>query len=93
MPMQTSSGIGKLYDADGKNFITNINYQIYERPETQTTGEWRGSFIPDDQRLYLGGEYLVELKDGRKGKILITNVKTLPGFPNYYEFKGIDVPR
>lgn len=38
--------------------------------------EWRGIFyVPITQDIDTGGPYRIELKDGRSGNILITNIK------------------
>lgn len=89
MATQVTYGTGKLYDADGKQVITTVIYQIREKPQTELTlGEWRGSFVFEQKNLFLTDEYILELQDRRRGKILISHVTVRPEFPNYYEFQG-----
>ena len=87
--MQVINGTGKLYDADGKQVIATVTYQLSEKPQTEyTLGEWWGNFTPEDGHLSLKGEFILELEDGRKGRIIITNIRAQPGIPNHHQFQG-----
>ncbi len=87
--METISGMGKLYDADEKQVIATINYQLWHNPPTEyTQREWHGSFISEDEHLFVQGEYIIELQDKRKGRIIITNIKIQSGATSHYQFQG-----
>jgi len=87
--METISGTGKLCDTNQKQVIATVDYTIWLNPPTKfTLGEWHGDFIPEDEHLFIQGEYIIELQDKRKGKIIITNIEIQPGVPNHYQFQG-----
>ena len=87
--MEFINGKGKLYDTDNKQIIATIEYEIYYTPSTEyTLGEWHGNFIPENEHLYITGEYIIELQDKRKGRIIITHIKVQSGANNYYQFQG-----
>jgi len=88
--METINGIGTLYNMDGKQTIAAINYQIIYKPPTQFSfGEWWGSLNPvNDQSLLELGEYIIELEDKRRGKIIINRINAQSGLPAGYEFLG-----
>jgi len=89
MSTQLIRGTGNIYDAEGKQVIEIVNYQVWEKPQTEyTLGEWWGSFIPETEHRFVQGEYILELQDKRKGKIIITHIKAQSGAPNYYQFQG-----
>jgi len=72
--MLVISGIGKLYDADGKQFVATINYQIWEKPQTEhTLGEWEGEFTVDHV-IWPLGEHILELEDGRRRKVILVGI-------------------
>jgi len=90
MSMQVLKGTGKLYDADGKQVIATVNYQIREKPPTEyTLGEWRGSFDLDCY-IDIHPEYIIELEDGRRGTCFIeVNITAVAGLTIYrYSFQG-----
>ena len=59
-------GTGKLYNVDGKEVVSTINYDIYEKPETEdSTGEWYGE-LTLDQDIWPPSKYIIELEDKRK---------------------------
>ena len=88
MSVQVITGTGKLYDADGKQVIATVDYQIWEKPQTEyTLGEWWGNFILD-RVIDIKGTNTIELEDGRRGEIVITNIKIQPGVPKHYQFQG-----
>ena len=67
-------GTGKLYDAEGKQVIATVNYQIWQKPQTEYTfEEWGGDFTVDHV-IWPLGEYLIELEDGHKHKVIITSI-------------------
>lgn len=91
MSVQVTNGTGKLYDAKGKEVIATVDYTIWHNPSTKSTlGEWHGDFIPEDEHLFIQGEgeYVIELQDKRKGKIIVTNIEIQPGVPTHYQFQG-----
>ena len=74
MSEQFISGTGKLYDAGGKQIINIVKYQIWERFQTEHTfGEWWGELVVGNI-IWPLGEYVIELEDGRRGKIIITSI-------------------
>ena len=69
--MQVITGTGKLCDAEGKEVIAIVDYQVWEKPQTEyALGEWGGEFTMD-RVIWPSGEYVIELEDGRKGTCLI----------------------
>ena len=85
--MQVIVGTGKLYDADGKQVIAVVNYQIREKPQTERAlGEWGGEFVID-RIIWPSGEYIIELEDGRKGICLIDLEQSVhQGCPIIYRY-------
>ena len=59
-------GIGKLYRFGDNQFVSNVNYQIFEHPAA--TNWWGELTLVDYVRLDEGGMFIIELGDKRKNK-------------------------
>jgi len=87
--MKTINGTGKLCDTDQKQVIATMDYTIWLNPPTKSTfGEWHGSFVLKANNVVSLSEYIIELQDKRKGKILISRMEMKPDTTIYYEFQG-----
>ena len=94
MNLPIIGGKGKLYDASNRELVTEINYQMREKPSGEgAPGEWWGGFILEE--VIEQGDYLIELEDGRKGTCTVSLMMNwmqcaLPDVYNY-AFKGISL--
>jgi len=91
--MEIIKGTGNLYDADGKQALSTVAYQIWWEPPTECNHEeWRGEFAADQEVLPLG-EHVIELEDGQRGNCLLVRetIARLCVFPiaYSYSFEGI----
>lgn len=88
--METIDGEGSLYNTDDKQNVTPVSYHIFYQPPAQFSfGEWWGSLKPINSQCFLElGEYTLQLKDKRSGKIIITRINVQTGLPYDYDFKG-----
>ena len=88
--MQVINGIGKLYGADGTQIISANHYQIWHEPQTEYTFEdWSGNLTVDHVIWPLADEYIIELEDQRRGKVVITELHLQSGQTIYnYRFQG-----
>ena len=79
-------GTGSLRAAGDKKLVTNITYQLWEKPPTEhAPGEWWGNFTLD--HIINSGEYIIELEDGRKGTCSIrANIQRVRGLGNIYRY-------
>jgi hypothetical protein len=81
-------GIGKLY-FENNEFIVNVNYQFHSESQTN----WWGELIPTEyRRLNDGDGYVIELKDGRRGRCSLRKRvnRAVSGTPPlyHYQFRG-----
>ena len=82
-------GIGKLYSANGEQFVADIDYQLQNESKTSWWGELT---LTQYSRLSEGGGYVIELEDERKGRCYLKKrvnraVTGVP--PRYiYHFSG-----
>ena len=88
--METINGRGTLYNKDGKQITAAVDYQIiYKQPTQFSLGEWWGSLKPINDQCFLQlGEYIIELKDKRRGNIILNRLDARSGLPAGYEFQG-----
>ena len=80
--------VGKLYFNSGE-FIVNVDYQFHD--ESQVS--WWGELVPTEYRRLSDGEgYVIELKDGRRGRCSLKKRvnRAVSGTPPlyYYYFRG-----
>ena len=82
--------IGKLYDADGEQFVGDVNYRLHNASPTNWWGELT---LVEYSRISDGGDYIIELEDKRKGRCYLKKrvnraVSGVP--PRYvYHFAGV----
>ena len=61
---------GKLYKADGEEFLVEVNYQLLNSSAT----DWWGELVPTEYRRMADGDgYILEFEDGRRGRCIITS--------------------
>ena len=81
--------IGKLYRFNDEQFIANISYQFHNESATSWWGELT---LTEYKRFNSSGEYVIELKDGRRGRCFLKKKvnKAVAGFlPLYcYTFRA-----
>ncbi len=79
-------GAGSLRAPDGKQFVANITYQLWETlPEEDTVGDWWGNFTLG--HIIDSGKYVIELEDGRKRNCSIrANIQRVRGLGNIYRY-------
>jgi len=71
MSKQIFKGKGKLYEAGGEQSIASVNYEVWKKPQTEDSPEeWGGDFTTE-HIIWPSGEYILELKDGRRVSCLI----------------------
>ena len=80
---------GKLYKADGEEFLVEVNYQLLNSSAT----DWWGELVPTEYRRMADGDgYILELEDGRRGRcVLRKRVNRAVGGPPplyHYQFRG-----
>jgi len=88
--MQAITGIGKLYDGEGKRVIGIISHKVWEKLEGgNNRGEWGGDFLID-RVIWPSGEHIIELENGQRGSCVIDIEQEVNGCPvNYrYTVKG-----
>ena len=93
MAMQVIHSMGTLNDANGKQIMANVEYEIYYiSPTKDTFGEWHGNFvlgINNAVSLDKPDEYLIVLNDKRRGKVILTRKDPSPDYTTVYcEFQG-----
>jgi hypothetical protein len=76
---------GKLYKADGEEFIVDVNYQLHKR----TGANWSGELVPKEyKRLSESEAYVIELADGHRCRCSLrrrTN-RAVSGVPPLYHY-------
>ena len=82
-------GIGKLYNANDEQLISEVDYKFQD---VSLTGWWGELTLMDYKRISDGGGYILEIDDKRRGKIYLKKrvnraVSGVP--PRYiYHFSG-----
>jgi len=87
MSKQVIKGKGNLYNAAGELVATSINYEVWRVAQTEDSPEeWGGNFTID-RIIWPFGEFIIELKDGRRGRCLVTVEESLhPDYPTLYHY-------
>ena len=91
MAIRYTNGIGKIYDKEIQQPISDVTYQLIETDKTKyTPKKWWGEFSAKREIKRLGN-YILELDDGRKGEcVIIANTEggKGPGAHHHYRFNG-----
>ena len=81
--------VGKLYKLGSEEFIAGIDYQLYNKSETNWSGEL---VLTEYKRLNDNDRYVIELEDGRRGRCFLRKRvnRAVSGTPPlyHYHFKG-----
>lgn len=81
---------GNLLKNDTASFIVAVEYIIDESGHFYEGGlsEWEGTFIPELSLTLSGDAFILELEDGRRGRILIMQRRVIPDQPTLFRFRG-----
>ena len=76
--------IGKLYNAEGEEFISEVNYRLFHHEEA--TNWWGELTLIDYVRLNEGNQYILELDDERRGNCHLKKRvnRAVSGVPSRY---------
>jgi len=76
--------IGKLYNSDGEQFISEVNYQLFHHEAA--TNWWGELSLIDYARLSEGDRYILELEDKRRGNCYLKKRvnRAVSGVPSRY---------
>jgi len=81
--------IGKLYRLDDGEFIVEVDYRFHDESPINWWGEL---VLREYRRLADGDGYIIEIKDGRKGRCFLRKRvnRAVSGTPPlyHYNFKG-----
>jgi len=81
--------IGKLYRLDDGEFIVEVDYRFHDESQINWWGEL---VLREYRRLADGDGYIIEIKDGRKGRCFLRKRvnRAVSGTPPlyHYNFKG-----
>lgn len=76
--------IGKIYRLSDNQFITNVNYQLFQHPAA--TNWWGELTLTENIRLDEGDRFIIELEDRRKSQCYLKKKvnRAVSGFPPRY---------
>ena len=81
---------GMLLNSETAQYIVAVEYLLEESGQLYEGGQydWSGSFVPAMPVGLSASAYLLELEDGRRGRISIFQRYGLPEGPSVHRFQG-----
>jgi hypothetical protein len=93
--MEIKQGRGKLYLIGSKQFISEIDYKLYQELDTEPKRWWGEFYLDRSMKISEGKEYIMELEDGGKAQCYVRKLvnRVLPGIPArcVYRVNGMDL--
>jgi len=88
--MEIKEGRGKLYLIGSEQFISDIDYKLYQDLADEP-GRWWGEFsLVIRVKINEDDGYIMELEDGRKGRCYVRKLvnRVLNGIPARYVYRA-----
>lgn len=81
---------GMLLNGDSVQYIVAVEYILEESgvPHNGGLSDWAGSFVPSLPYNLNASSYILELEDGRRGRIGILQKQGAGNQPAVYRFQG-----
>lgn len=81
---------GMLINGESLQYIVAVEYILEEsgQPHNGGLSDWTGSFVPAMAYNLTAPSYVLELEDGRRGRINIFQKFAIPDQPTVYRFQG-----
>ena len=81
---------GMLLKSETVEYIVAVEYLVEESGEFYEGGlyQWEGTFVPGMPVSLSADSYVLELEDGRRGRIAIFHRYAAPAQPTVYRFRG-----
>lgn len=81
---------GMLLSGESAQYIVAVEYLLEESGSAYDGGQydWEGSFVPTLPYSLNASGYILELEDGRRGRISIVQRRVLPDQPSLFVFRG-----
>jgi len=90
--MEIKQGKGKLYLIGSEQFISDIDYRLYQDLDVEAARWWGEFYLDRSIKISEEDGYIMELEDGCKGRCYVKKLvnKVLPGIParNVYRVNG-----
>jgi len=79
-------GSGKLYNLVDSQFITNVDYQVFEHPAA--TNWWGELILSDNAHPNEGDTFIIEFEDHRRSKCRLKKRvnRAVSGYPPHYMY-------
>jgi hypothetical protein len=91
--MEIREGRGKLYLIGSKQFISDIDYRLYQERSVELERWWGELYIDRSIKISEKESYIVELGDGCQGRCFLKKLvnRVLPGIParSVYRVNGM----
>ncbi len=81
---------GNLLKNDTASYIVAVEYIVEESGAYYDGGllDWEGTFIPDMPVTLSADNFILELEDGRRGRITIVSKRAMEDRPTLFRFTG-----
>jgi hypothetical protein len=81
--MEIKQGRGKLYRIGSEQFVSDIDYKLYQDPDIEPTRWWGEFYLDRSVKISEEDGYIMELEGGGKGQCYVKKLvnRVLPGIP------------
>lgn len=91
--MEIKEGKGKFYLVGSEQFISDIDYRLYQDLDAEPPRWWGEFYLDRGIKINEEEGYIMELEDGCKGRCFVKKLvnRVLPGIPakSVYRVNGI----
>jgi hypothetical protein len=91
--MEIKEGRGKLYLIGSEQFLSDIDYKLYQDAAAEPPRWWGECYIDRSVKISEEEGYIIELGDGGRGRCFVRKLvnRALPGIParNVYRVNGV----